>query len=119
MKLVRFALAAVVLLTPIAPGAIHAQSAADQVAAPSGGVVVPADYVIGPDDHLGIVFWKDPDLSGEVVVRPDGKISLPLGKEIVAAGLTPEQLKDAVTAEAKQFVEAPIVNIIVRQINSR
>jgi polysaccharide export outer membrane protein len=80
---------------------------------------LPADYVIGPDDVLTIVFWKDKDLSAEVVVRPDGKITLPLGKELVAAGLTPDQLRDAVLAEARRFVEAPTANVVVKQINSR
>ncbi len=80
---------------------------------------VPADYVIGPDDVLSIVFWKDKDLSADVVVRPDGKITLPLGKEIMAAGLTPDQLREAVLAEARRFVEAPTANVVVKQINSR
>ena len=55
---------------------------------------LPADYVIGPDDVLSIVFWRDKDMSAEVVVRPDGKISLPLLNDMQAAGLTPEQLRE-------------------------
>ena len=43
-----------------------------------GSIVPPTDYVIGPDDVLGIVFWREKELSADVVVRPDGKISLPL-----------------------------------------
>ena len=56
-------------------------------------MAVPPDYVIGPDDVLSIVFWRDKDMSGDVVVRPDGKISLPLLNDVQAAGLTPEQLR--------------------------
>ncbi len=98
-----------------------AGSSAPNVRAAASDPVTPADYVIGPDDVLSIVFWKDKDMSAEVVVRPDGKITLPLGKEIVAAGLTPDQLREAVLAEAKRFVvgDAPTANVIVKQINSR
>ncbi len=55
-------------------------------------------YVIGPDDVLQIVFWREKDLSGEVVVRSDGRISLPLLNDVVAAGRTPEELRTALIA---------------------
>jgi len=121
MKVQRIPVVAMVLVAGLAVPPLAAQSAVkpEAASAVAAGVVVPSDYVIGPDDQIGIVFWKDRDLSVDAVVRPDGKISLPLGNEIVAAGLTPEQLKEAVIAEAGRFVESPTVNIIVRQINSR
>src|SRR5688572_3889970 len=59
---------------------------------------LPADYVIGPEDVLGIIFWREKDVSADVVVRPDGRISLPLLNDIQAAGLTPDGLR-AVLAE--------------------
>lgn len=77
------------------------------------------DYLIGPDDVLSIGFWRDKDLSGDVTVRPDGMISLPLVNDIQAAGLTPEQLRVNVTAAASKFVEEPTVIVVVKQINSR
>ena len=83
------------------------------------GVTPPPDYVIGPDDMLTIVFWRDKDLSTDVAVRPDGKISLPLVNEIQAAGLTPEQLRLTVTEAASKLIEDPTVSVVVRQINSR
>jgi polysaccharide export outer membrane protein len=105
-------------LQGVPPG--QAVSNAASVRTVSTETVVPADYVIGPDDVLSIVFWRDKDMSAEVVVRPDGKITLPLGKEIVAAGLTPDQLKDAVLVEARRFIrDEPLANVIVKQINSR
>ena len=58
-----------------------APTAKPPVAVPAG-VVVPADYVIGPEDVLTIIFWREKDLSSEVVVRPDGSISLPVLKDI-------------------------------------
>jgi polysaccharide export outer membrane protein len=83
------------------------------------GVTAPADYIIGPEDQLSIVFWRDKDLSSDVVVRPDGKISLPLLNDVQAGGLTPEQLRHSVTEEAKRYVEDPTASVVVRQINSR
>jgi polysaccharide biosynthesis/export protein len=83
------------------------------------GVTPSADYVIGPEDVLAIVFWRDKDLSTEVMVRPDGKISLPLLNEIMAAGLTPEQLRQTLTEQAQRFVEDPNVTVVVKTINSR
>jgi polysaccharide biosynthesis/export protein len=80
---------------------------------------VPADYVIGPDDVLTIVFWREKDLSGDVSVRPDGHISLPLMNDIEAAGLTPEQLRLRITEAADKYIEAPTVTVVVKQINSR
>ncbi len=75
--------------------------------------------MIGPDDVLHVLFRYDKDLTTEVVVRPDGMISLPILSDVQAAGLTPEQLRDKVTASAKRFIEDPAVTIIVKQINSR
>jgi len=79
----------------------------------------PPDYVIGIGDVLQVVFWKDKDLSADVMVRPDGKITLPLLNEIEAAGLTPEQLRLAVIERANRFMDDPRANVLVREINSR
>ena len=81
--------------------------------------VVPAGYVIGPDDVLAIVFWKDKDMSAEARVRPDGRIALPLINEVHAAGLTPEELQKRITEESKKYVEDASITIVVREINSR
>jgi polysaccharide export outer membrane protein len=83
------------------------------------GIEAPADYVIGPDDLLGVIVWREQDLSTDVKVRPDGKVSLPLLNDIQAAGLTPEQFRKVVTTAATKFVADPNVTIIVKQINSR
>jgi polysaccharide export outer membrane protein len=76
-------------------------------------------YIIGPDDVLSVVFWRDKDMSQDVVVRPDGKISLPLVNDIQAGGLTPSQLCDVIKDAARRFVEDPSVTVVVKQINSR
>jgi polysaccharide export outer membrane protein len=79
----------------------------------------PADYLIGPEDVLTIVFWREKDLTGDVSVRPDGRISLPLINDIQAAGLTPEQLRVRITEAAGRYIETPTVTVVVKQINSR
>jgi polysaccharide export outer membrane protein len=91
--------------------------AASRGAAPA--VAVPADYVIGPEDVLSVVFWRDKDMTGDVSVRPDGKVSLPLLNDVQAAGLTPAQLRDRLIEASKQYFEDPSVTVVVKQMNSR
>ena len=76
-------------------------------------------YVVGPDDVLSVVFWELPAHSAEVVVRPDGKITLPLLNDITAAGLTPDQLRTSIATAAAKYIREPTVSVIVKQINSR
>ena len=85
----------------------------------TAGATPPAGYAIGPDDVLIVVFWRDKDMSGEVVVRPDGKISLPLINDIQAAGQTPDQLRVTLEKAAGAFIEEPNATVVVKQINSR
>ena len=83
------------------------------------GVTLPADYVIGPDDVLTVVFWREKDMSTDVAVRPDGMITLPLLNDVQAAGLTPDQLRESLTTAAGKFFEGPTVAVVVKAINSR
>jgi polysaccharide export outer membrane protein len=80
---------------------------------------LPKDYVIGVEDVLNVVFWKDKELSAEVLVRPDGKISLPMLNDVAAAGMTPEQLAAVVQKAAAKFVRDPSATVIVKEIRSR
>jgi polysaccharide biosynthesis/export protein len=100
------------------PAVANAPKASSASVAPSG-VTTPDDYVIGPDDLLSVVFWRDKDMSADVAVRPDGKISLPVINEVIASGLTPEQLRARVTEAASKFLEDPTVSVVVKAINSR
>lgn len=86
---------------------------------PAGTVVTPPAYVIGPTDVLTVMFWKDKEMSADVVVRPDGNISLPLLNDIHAAGLTPDQLRERIVAEARRFIEDPSPTVVVKEIHSR
>jgi polysaccharide export outer membrane protein len=63
--------------------------------------------------------WKNPELSMEVIVRMDGKISLPLLDDVQAEGLTPMELKEFLTREFSEYVTAPDVTVIVTQMNSQ
>jgi polysaccharide biosynthesis/export protein len=103
---------------PPAPLAAPAPAPAATVA-PAAGVALPSNYTIGPDDILSIVFWRDKDMSADVVVRPDGRITLPLISDVQAGGLTPEALRDRIREQATKFVEDPSVTVVVKQINSR
>lgn len=77
-----------------------------------------SSYVIGPMDELDISVWKQPHVSSEEDVRPDGKISLPLLNDVQAAGYTPMQLAARITKKLKKFVTDPQVTVTVVQANS-
>lgn len=83
------------------------------------GAPVPSDFVIGPEDVLGVVFWRETELSGDVTVRPDGRITLPVLGEMVAAGLRPDELQKRITDAAAKYLTDPNVAVVVRAINSR
>jgi polysaccharide export outer membrane protein len=86
---------------------------------PQGEVTANSDqYVIGPEDVLLIHVWKENDLSRTVPVRADGKISIPLINEVQAAGLSPLQLRDTITQRLKEYIDDPIVTVIVTEANS-
>ena len=76
------------------------------------------EYVIGIPDVLKIVVWRNPELSVEVPVRSDGKISVPLVDDVQAEGLTPEELKEVLTEALAEFVTAPDVTVVVQETNS-
>ena len=114
-----FGTAAAPVLAQTTPGSAPSPG----VSAPAGtSVEVPAEYVIGPQDVLGINFWRDTDMTGDVTVRPDGRITLPLIGDVQAAGKTPEALKTEITTAASKLFkqgQEPTVTVVVRQINSR
>jgi polysaccharide export outer membrane protein len=86
---------------------------------PRGEVDADSDrYVIGAEDALYIHVWREEALTRTVPVRMDGNISLPLIHEIKAAGLTPFRLKEVLTKRFKEFIENPIVSVIVMEANS-
>ncbi len=77
------------------------------------------DYRIGVTDILKIAVWRNDELSIDVPVRPDGKISVPLLNDVQAAGLTPTELKEVLTREFADFITAPNVTVVVISVRSR
>ncbi len=92
------------LNAPDAPDTLPAAVAASQ----SDGA-----YVIGPTDQLNIFVWRQPELSTQAIVRPDGLISVPLIDDLQAAGQTPTQLAGAITGRLKEYIQDPKVSVIV------
>lgn len=86
---------------------------------PEAGPMDRADYVIGAADVLRIQVWRNPELSVEVPVRPDGKISVPLVNDVQAAGLTTNELRDVLSQALSEYVAAPDVTVMIDQINSK
>lgn len=76
------------------------------------------DYVIGSGDHLSVSVWDVPELSVGVIVRPDGKITLPAVGDIPAAGVTPSVLSSELTEVLHDYVKSPIVTVTVDQVTN-
>lgn len=109
---IRFAscLAALLLATPLLSGC-----GSRQAPPPDSRRVVSAPYVIGPGDQLSVFVYQSPQLSvPSLPVRPDGRISIPLVPEIMAAGKTPSQLGDELAGQLKKYVRDPIVTVMVQ-----
>ena len=125
-SLTALALAGLACLTPVfgqKKQKKNAVEAVDRSAAAPIPAVDPSNrpsYKIGPGDVLEVRVWKEPDVSlAEVLVRTDGRISLPLVKEIPAGGQTIEELEKALVIKFKPFVRDPDVSVILRQSNSQ
>jgi len=74
------------------------------------------EYVIGPLDELTIHVWRNPELGAEKIqVRPDGRITIPLVKDMPAVGKTPAMLQEDIRLHLSQFIEQPIVSVIVNK----
>jgi polysaccharide export outer membrane protein len=76
-------------------------------------------YTIGAEDVINIAVWKEPDFSATVPVRPDGKVSLALIGDIQAAGKTPAEMAEDLTALLKKYIAEPRVTVMVTAMNSR
>ena len=77
------------------------------------------EFLLGPEDVLDIVVWKNDDLSQKgVVIRPDGKVSIPLIGEVKASGRTANQLASQIASRLKEYKDNPVVTVSVREVNS-
>jgi len=111
-----------------APAETRPGSPAQSPVAASGGIPVeaprsrgvPEDYRIGAGDVLQIMVWKEPEASvPSVVVRPDGKIAMPLLKDVEVVGLTPRETERLITDRLSRLITAADVTVVVTQINSK
>jgi len=91
---------------------------ADQPAA-SPALPMTVKYVIGTTDVVAVTVLKEPTLSGAMMVRPDGMISLPLLGDVKAAGKTPLQLADDVSTKLRKYIQDPNVTVVLNQMNSK
>ncbi len=84
-----------------------------------GAPVDPNTFILGPEDVIQIRVWREPDVSGEYAIRPDGKVTMPLIGEVSAAGMTPKQLTAHVAEKLAKFINSPEVFVIVREVRSK
>lgn len=82
--------------------------------APPEAARASAQYVIGPGDSLSIFVWRNPELSTEVPVRPDGRISIPLVEDVIAIGKTPTMLARELEGKLAKYVTNPLVTVLPR-----
>jgi polysaccharide export outer membrane protein len=107
------------LVVPLLLSAVPRHASARSSEQPPAGLeACTAEYLIGPEDVLDIAVWTNTEISRTVPVRPDGKISLPLLNDVQASGLTPMQLRDALTTSLTEYIAAPNVSVIVREVHS-
>jgi polysaccharide export outer membrane protein len=93
-------------------------TAADVVTPPGSPTSAEAEYRLGPEDVIEVFVWKEPEATTTVTIRSDGRISLPLAGELEATGRTAIELQQEITAKLSQYVNQPVVNVMVKQINS-
>ena len=116
LKLAALVVAALAIGAPCAWAQESSAASAEQ----KGDAVVPREeFAIGADDVVAVLVWGEKEFTGDLIVRPDGFITVPLLNDVAAAGKTPAQLKADLEALLKAYIKAPNVTVTVKQINSR
>ena len=113
MVLARFLIAFIALNVALGCAATPSKEALDEAAKP-----VSKEFLLGPEDVLEVTVWRNQDLSRTVVVRPDGKISLPLIGDVQASGLSSSQVAAKIAARLTEFKENPNVSVSIKEVNS-
>lgn len=99
---------------------VHAQkpsSSKDGDSAPA--MKLDSEYRVGAGDIVEISVWKEPDVSSTIVVRPDGKISVPLINDFMVSGMTPTEIQNLITEKLTPFIKSPNVTVTVKEIRSK
>ena len=118
MTVHRVLVVALAMLTTFVATGASAQQAASQAKAKQAAAAGLEEYRIGPEDVLSITVWKNDAMSRVLPVRPDGMISLPLVDDLMAAGLTPMELRNALAQRLSEFVPSPAVTVVVNDVRS-
>ena len=106
-------IAGVLLGIPMGCASVIPKEALDEAAKP-----VSKEFLLGPEDVLEVTVWRNQDLSRTVVIRPDGKISLPLIGDVQASGLNSSQVAAKIAARLTEFKENPNVSVSLKEVNS-
>ena len=113
MVFTRFFMAAIALNVALGCTATPSKEVLDEATKP-----VSKEFLLGPEDVLEVTVWRNQDLSRTVVVRPDGKISLPLIGDVQASGLSSAQVASKIAAKLTEFKENPNVSVSLKEVNS-
>ena len=111
-------LLSVVLFVGVTGNAPAADNDVNTPPLPQGVSQAGPEYRIGPEDSLRISVWENRDLTLDLVVRPDGKISMPLIQDVLAEGQTATELANTIHQRLLTFVREPQVSVIVLQVNA-
>lgn len=102
-----------------APPAQAKPEAAEPAKTPLPVTVDPKTFNLGPEDIILVRVWREPELSSQMVIRPDGKITMPLIREVDASGITPEQLAARISEALSQYLNNPQVLVQVLAVRSK
>jgi polysaccharide export outer membrane protein len=101
------------------PANLAAPKTSGEIQVPGAAPVDVKTYVIGAEDVIFVKVWRDNDVSGQFLVRPDGRISVPLIGDVTAAGCTPEQLEKDISDRLSKFIKDPQVNVGILAVGSK
>ena len=105
---------AVVLFSSLLASAFAQRPATNPISRAYGD----SEFKLGPDDVIEVFVYKEPELSPTVVVRPDGKVSLPLIGELSVVGKSAVELQKEIAQKLAHYIAEPTVNVIVKEVNS-
>ena len=101
------------------PAKLAASKPSPEAKIPGSAPVDSRTYVVGAEDVIFVKVWRDNDVSGQFLVRPDGRISVPLIGDVTASGLTPEQLEKEIAERLSKFIKDPQVNVGILSVGSK
>ena len=107
------------LTKPQAQKKDSADKAASQRQAAAADGNLDNEFRVGPGDQILITVWKEPEVSGSVVIRPDGKISMPLVNDVLVNGMTPMQVQSLLAEKLEPYIKSANVTVTVQTIRSK